>query len=169
MVAITLGTVSSSTVLRLPYEAGYVFSACATGVSPTMSAPCDPGALAFDAEEGDLSSYVTISPAGVSLEVPIGTRARIQYTVLDNGTPRLSANAYRTVEIVSPCLAREFFCDGECKQVCSMCVLHTHLAKLVVYIFPTSTYSSSSEAIYLDSMCSDFRFQTAARWVHTAT
>lgn len=115
--SISLGTDNFTSVIRLPYRAGYVFSACAAGASPSTEAPCDLRAQAWHTEEGDLSQFLVVSPTGVSLEAPIGTRTRIQYTVSNNEFPRLSASTYRIVEIVSPCASREFFCDGECKQV----------------------------------------------------
>ena len=106
-------------VVRVPYRTGATFTACTPGTSPDPQSPCDPGATAVDEEEGDLSDAVVVSPAAVSLEAAVGTRVRLKYSVSDNGLPRLSATAYRILEIVSPCTAAaKYFCDGVCKQVC---------------------------------------------------
>lgn len=106
-----------TTVVMLPYQKNTTFSRCSGNRKPTQQAPCDPGAAAFDEQEGDLSAVVTITPAVVSLEAPIGTRIRLAYRVSDNGIPRRSAVAYRIAEISTPCRSGQFFCSGDCVQV----------------------------------------------------
>jgi hypothetical protein len=107
---------TATTVVRMPYTKAAVFAACAPGASPAQT-PCDPGAIALDNEDGDLSAAVVVTPSSVSLEGPLGTRVQIKYSVTDNGLPRLSNHAYRIIEIVSPCGDSEYFCNGVCKKV----------------------------------------------------
>eukprot|EP00892_Ulva_mutabilis_P005892 jgi/Ulvmu1/3675/UM017_0089.1 len=114
---ITLGTKVFTTVAMLPYQRNTTFSRCAGNRRPTQQAPCDPGAAAYDEQEGDLSTAVTITPAAVSLEAPLGTRVRLAYRVSDTGIPRRTAVAYRIIEIMSPCTTGQYFCSGECLQV----------------------------------------------------
>lgn len=111
------GSLVFTTVAMLPYQRNATFSRCNGRRQPTQQAPCDPGAAAVDAQDGDLSSQVTITPAVVSLEAPVGTRVRLAYRVHDDGVPRRSAAAFRIIEIVSPCTGGQYFCDGECLQV----------------------------------------------------
>lgn len=101
----------------IPYQRNATFSRCARNRQPTQQAPCDPGATAVDDQDGDLSPQVTIVPAVVSLEAPVGTRVRLAYRVSDDGIPRRSAVAFRILEIASPCTPGQFFCSGACLQV----------------------------------------------------
>lgn len=114
---VTLGTGVFTTVLTLPFQRNTTFSRCAGSRQPSPQAPCDPGAAAHDDQEGDLSAAVTITPAAVSLEAPVGTRVRLAYRVSDNGLPRRSAVTYRVIEITSPCGTGQHLCSGECLQV----------------------------------------------------
>lgn len=117
------GSTAFTTVAMLPYQKNATFSRCTRNRQPTQQAPCDPGAAAVDDQDGDLSAQVTITPAVVSLEAPLGTRVRLAYRVSDNGVPRRSAAAFRIVEIVTPCTPGQFFCSGECLKVWTRRVL----------------------------------------------
>jgi hypothetical protein len=114
---ITISGTAFSTVLRLAHSPGILFTACLPGRVPTAVLPCDTGAYALDAQDGNLTSFVTSSPATISLSTVPGSRLKIVYSVQDFGLPRLPGIAERIVEIVSPCPAGEFFCSGSCKTV----------------------------------------------------
>ena len=102
---------------RFPYMRGVSLRPCKGPQRSTLEQPCDPGATAWDAQDGNLTARVQVSPSSVRLDAPPGTHMKLTYTVADHGSPRMRATSERVVEIVSPCAAGQFFCDGRCEQV----------------------------------------------------
>ncbi|KAK3263138.1 hypothetical protein CYMTET_28037 [Cymbomonas tetramitiformis] len=113
------------------------YEACAAGEAPREGALCDPGVMASDAEDGDLTQEVLAcaptceSPAAcagyeyankgilgcLNTSAEVGTIFSIDFVVHDHNRPAMNATATRTVTISSPCPVGEVWCDGVCSPV----------------------------------------------------
>eukprot|EP00854_Cymbomonas_tetramitiformis_P003615 gene3615-4547_t len=115
------------------------YNRCGDGVDPTTVVPCEAGAIATDAEDGDLTSRVLACPPASCLDkgcdghefetkgvqgcldtgAEVGTVFEIEFVVMDRGSPALSASATRVVTIVAACPTGEELCleDRACSAV----------------------------------------------------
>ena len=127
-------------------EQGQPYKACKPGQEPSSNGEvCEPGAVAADPEQGDLTSRILALPssmdameclevdcaayrvslnglqgAGVHTNREIGTSFVVQFLVVDEAGAWAAAN--RTVMIVAPCPDGEVLCpDKTCSVVeCSL-------------------------------------------------
>ena len=96
---------------------------------PSANKLCDPGAVAFDAEDGNLTAKVLSCPPASCLDrgcpghefalkglsgclnvsAPVGTTFNISFLVLDSAQPPNINTTSRLVTIVDPCEADEFW------------------------------------------------------------
>jgi hypothetical protein len=109
---------------------GMPYFACGVGRAVSPGTPCDPGAMALDKEDGDVSRHVTVcAPQGVytSLFKNIGVsgcrvdtsvpgKHVITFRVTDSAGKSAAVN--RTVLVVPACLGNERVCPGT--LVCSI-------------------------------------------------
>ncbi|KAK3233701.1 hypothetical protein CYMTET_56024 [Cymbomonas tetramitiformis] len=103
--------------------------------APTL---CEPGAVANDTEDGDLSAAVLSCPpiscrhlgcpghewAAKGIEgclntsAEVGTMFQVEFLVFDNAVPSQAASVHRTVTIIAPCESQEILCeDLSCSSV----------------------------------------------------
>ena len=111
---------------------GVAYAACRPGQEDSEAAPCESGAVASDAEDGDLTGAVITCPpdgclsygcprhsfvnkgiqgCGVdTVTAPVGTEVAVTFLVWDRGQPPQRAHATRLIRVVSPCDDGEVYC-----------------------------------------------------------
>lgn len=97
-----------------------------------FSVPCEPGGVATDAEDGDLTNVIITCPAASCLAIGCpqhsfpkkgiqgcgvdtvlaapGTEYRLKFVVWDRNVPSMMATAERIIRVETPCDAEELFC-----------------------------------------------------------
>lgn len=123
---------------------GYGYNRCTTTSGgdpqvPLNRQPCDPGALADDFEDGNITARVLVCPpdscgqsgtceghrfiekldletaCGIDTNAPVGSVFRLRYAVYDSGM--LSAATERTILIINKCADGQYLCASG--KVCS--------------------------------------------------
>ena len=99
-----------------------------------LSAPCEPGALATDVEDGNLTNAIVTCPPNSCLPVGCprhayikkgiqgcgidaltaepGTEYELSFQVWDRSVPPKSATVTRNIRVISPCDEQETYCPG---------------------------------------------------------
>ena len=113
---------------------GWDYKACARGEQGWQSQPCETGANAFDAEDGDLTARIVTCPPDSCIAAgcaghefvrkgingcgvntthgAIGAEFKLVFQAWDDGVPAKSATVTRLIRVVSPCAKNEIYCDG---------------------------------------------------------
>ncbi|KAG2483921.1 hypothetical protein HYH03_017242 [Edaphochlamys debaryana] len=126
-------TVTDDLGLDVVVKRGHAYELCRGNQRPTPGRPCEPLGTASDAEDGDLTSLITLCPdpeidcaatqcAGDSpatkqpldcgvdtANAPIGTSFRLRFVVYD--TYGASATAERSITVLAPCAANQHYCE----------------------------------------------------------
>lgn len=105
-----------------------------------VSAPCEPGALALDAEDGNLTEAIITCPPESCLAVgcPLhsyikkgiqgcgvdaltaepGTEYSFLFQVWDRNVPPKTVTVERNIRVISPCSDEELYCPGYGTESC---------------------------------------------------
>jgi hypothetical protein len=118
---------------------GWVYARCVADQVPTPSQPCETGAYASDLVDGPaIQAWILMCPPStcnanggcsgdrVIVKQPsacgidaanqdIGTTLTLSFVVFNSAG--LSSTVQRVLQIVSPCNATQFYCNGECINV----------------------------------------------------
>ncbi|KAK3262721.1 hypothetical protein CYMTET_28429, partial [Cymbomonas tetramitiformis] len=109
------------------------YAACTAGETPSEARLCEPGVMAVDDNDGDVTNKVLSCPPQECLEVgcpghefavkgiegclsteaAVGTIFEVEFLVFDSAIPPNSARATRTVTIVAPCAEEHHYCEDD--------------------------------------------------------
>ena len=87
---------------------------------------------------------VGIAPCALNTSAAVGTSISITFTVFDYGAPALASSVSRTLLIVPPCPAGQFYCSGTCLQI--SCAASAALAAAAVT--PVITLTSTAAGVF---------------------
>jgi hypothetical protein len=113
---------------------GCINPPCSCSQEDRFGKPCEPGGVATDAEDGDLTRYIVTCPPEACLPVgcPLhsfrkkgiqgcgidtvtrepGTEYTLKFIVWDRNVPPKMATAERIIRVISPCSEQELYCPG---------------------------------------------------------
>ena len=127
--------ISGSSQVDVPF--GFSYVRCLDGQTPTLTIPCEPGALATDPNDPSIQSRLLMCPeadcfasgcvgqrfidrqpvaCGIDTQSAIGSTFNLDFVVYN--ADGLSASVSRAITVVSPCATGQFLCsDGTCSNV----------------------------------------------------